>query len=538
VSPAPRPPNEDPEAAAAAEAEPTPPGDTDAASGTTGHGVLLGGLWNSVAQVLPQAYVLIVSVAAARYLGPTGMGRQSFIAFVEIAAIELVSGGMKESVTRYVGETLGRQHPEQVRPLLGWASRVQLVGAGAGGIVLIGVGLAGGSPRAAWILAGLACAMAIGQTVQHSTLIGAQRWRDASIAGLAAGTLSVPATIAVLAAGGGITGIFAVEAAAIGMSLVGTAVLARRYANRLPAGEPDRALRRAVGRFAVLSTLGIIVHFIIWKRSEFFFLKAYSTDSQIAFYSIAFAAVSGLSLLPDALSNSLSPAFATLHGAEQRPRIRTGYWRAQRMMIFTTLPITAGLLALGPELVKVVYGDAYSHTGPILRILTAAFPFIPLRGVANSFLVGTRRLAFMLTSQGIGGAATIGLNFLLVPRYDAIGAALANSGGQLAVIVPYLVYSSASLRPVALSARGMLSPLIASSLGGLAATGVVAALGGVAGLVLGALAGLLAFCAASAAWHPLSPTDASWLADVVRARLGSRAAALVRIFGRPEPQVD
>ena len=517
------------------EAGPTPPGDADAAARTTGHGVLVGSLWNSVSQVLPQAYVLIISVAAARYLGPSGMGQQSFIAFVEIAAIELASGGMKESVTRYVGETLGRGRPEQVRALVGWGARVQLVGALAGGGALVGVGLAGADPRAAWILAGLAGAMAIGQTVQHSTLAGAQRWRDASVAGLVAGTLSAPAMVAVLAAGGGITGMFAVEAAAIGVGLAGTAAFARRYVSTLPRAEkPDAALRQAATRFAAFATFGVLVHFIIWKRSEFFFLKAYSNDSQIAFYSIAFAAVSGLSLLPDAMSNSLSPAFATLHGAEVRDRIRTGYWRAQRLVLLLTLPLTAGLVALGPELVKLVYGHRYADTGPILWVLAGSFPLIPLRGVANSFLVGTRRLRFILTTDGLGGAVTIGLNLLLVPRFDAIGAALANTVGQLAVIVPYLVYSGRALRPLDLPLRAILSPLAAAAVGGLFAAGLVEAVGGLPGLLAGGLVGLIAFCSASAAWRPLSASDATWLEELVRQRLGRGAAVAVRLFGRPE----
>ena len=36
-----------------------------------------------LANALPQLYALVLSVVAARYLGPSGMGRQSFIAFIE-----------------------------------------------------------------------------------------------------------------------------------------------------------------------------------------------------------------------------------------------------------------------------------------------------------------------------------------------------------------------------------------------------------------------------------------------------------------------
>ncbi|MFN2616195.1 MAG: polysaccharide biosynthesis C-terminal domain-containing protein [Thermoleophilaceae bacterium] len=523
--------------AAASEPVPTPPGDADAAARTTGHGVALGGLWNSVSQVLPQAYTLIVSVAAARYLGPAGMGRQSFIAFVEIAAIELISGAMKESVTRHVGETLGRGRPGQVRALLGWAGRVQLVGALAGGAVLVGVGLAGADPRGAWIFAGIAGALAIGQTVQHSALAGAQRWRDASVAGLLAGTLAVPAMIVVLAAGAGITGMFAVEAGAVGLGLIGTAALARRYVQALPADpQLDTSLRSATARFAGIATFSVLIHFIIWKRSEFFFLSAYSSDSQIAFYSIAFAAVSGVSLLPDAMSNSLSPAFATLHGAEARDRIRSGYWRSQRLLVLMTLPMTAGLIALGPELIRLVYGGAYRDTGPILLVLAAIFPLIPLRGVANAFLMGTRRLRFMVISEAIAGVVTIGLNFLLVPRFDAIGAAVANTCGQLSVVGPFLVYSGNFLRPVALGRRTTAASLVASAAAGLAAAGALAALGGLPGLLAGGVAGIVVFVAAGALLRPLSAEDATWLDELVRPRLGARAVAGVRLFARGPAQ--
>src|SRR5204862_781207 len=59
-------------------------------------------------------------------------------------------------------------------------------------------------------------------------LIGAQRWRDASIVGLATGTAATAAIVLVLAAGGGITGMFAVEAVLTIANLVWTSALGRR----------------------------------------------------------------------------------------------------------------------------------------------------------------------------------------------------------------------------------------------------------------------------------------------------------------------
>ena len=46
---------------------------------------------------------------------------------------------------------------------------------------------------------------------------------------------------------------------------------------------------------------------------------------------------------------------------------------------------------------------------------------------------------------------------------------------------------------------------------------------------------VLAFVAVELVWRPLSSADATWLSEVLRGRLGERAGALVRLFGRPAP---
>ena len=57
---------------------------------TTGRSVFRGGVWWTASRTIPQLYVLALSLVAARFLGPTGMGRQSFIAFTELSLVALV----------------------------------------------------------------------------------------------------------------------------------------------------------------------------------------------------------------------------------------------------------------------------------------------------------------------------------------------------------------------------------------------------------------------------------------------------------------
>jgi hypothetical protein len=139
-------------------------------------------------------------------------------------------------------------------------------------------------------------------------LTGLQRWRQATIAGLATGGLGVVATVTVLALGGGITGMFAVEAVTTTVALAWTATLARGAMSELQA-EPTRALelRRGALRFAAFSFGGTLLYLIVWRRSEFFFLNHYSSDSEIAYYSIAFAIATGVVRLPSGDGRGAGP---------------------------------------------------------------------------------------------------------------------------------------------------------------------------------------------------------------------------------------
>jgi O-antigen/teichoic acid export membrane protein len=486
-----------------------------AAARTTGANVVRGGIWNLVARVLPQAYVLIISVAAARFLGPDGMGRQSFIAFVALSTTMFFTGGLAVAVMRFIGEELGRDRPGAAIALVRWAWRVAFVGAVVGAGVLLTVAVAGAEPQSAWALAGVGAAFGVLHTVPSALLIGVQRWRDATIAGLTTSTVVVPATIVVLAAGGGITGMFAVGAAAGFANLVITTLLARRAMRSL--GAPVQripSVERATARYAAWSSLGVLLTFVIFRRSEFFFLDHYSTDAEIALYSIPFAAIYALTLVFDATSGVVIPAFATLKGAGATDRIQSGYERSLRLVTMASLPIAAGVLALGPETLRLVYGNEYTGTAPVLRLMAISLPFVPLMQMSNGVLAGLGLVRPSLVAGAVAAAVNVALAFVLIPAYDATGAALANTGAQITIALGIFGYTwkLAGAAPIDLPA--IARPAIASALAGAIAWLILSALEGLPGVALGTVAGVAVFALAGRLLGALRDDDAQWLWEV------------------------
>jgi O-antigen/teichoic acid export membrane protein len=511
----------------------TGPTDPNATGGqaTTGASVLRGGAWLAVSQNLPQLYTLALSVIAARFLGPDQMGRQSFIAFAALAVTLVLTSSLFVALMRYVGETVGRGRPEAARGLLLWAWKIEGALAVVAAAVFLAIALAGATPQGAWALAGAVCALGVMHTVPTAVLVGLQRFREASIAGLVTGALGIGATAAVLAAGGGITGMFAVEAVAGAANLVWTGLLARRRIELVaPHAQSSPMLQRLVARYALISGIGVLLELVVTRRSEVFFLNRSSTDSEIAFYSIAFAAVTAFVQIPRSFASAVSPAFATLHGAGAPDRMRDGFWRGLRLLTLFTMPALALSLVLGPRLIELVYGSDFSGAGTPLLIMLAAFPVIPAVSLCNALLAGLARVRVPLMANAFAAAVDVGLAALLVPRLDAVGAAIANTSGALVYGGIVGVNAGRLVVPVDLDLRSLFVGVVATAVAAAAGWAVVAQVDGFAGLCAAFVVVVVLYLAGARALRIIPHRDEQWLEGALGRRFGPVAGRACRPF--------
>ena len=508
----------------------------DPAASTTAGSLLRGGAWSTTSRMVPQLYVLAISIAGARFLGPDQFGRQSFIAFVQLSLTLFLSGGLAITATRFIGDALGRQQPGALARLVRWVWAVEAVAAIVGGSVLVLAAELGAEPESAWVLAAVACTLGVLHSAPSAILTGAQRWRAASVVGLITGAGSTVAIILVLAAGGGITGMFAVEAAVAFVNVVWTSVLARRlFAEVAPQRTQPRldaaawrTLRWDLWKYALPTTYGFVLTIVVWRRSEFFFLDHYSSDAQIAIYSIVFAVVAALVQLPDAIAAITLPAVATLAGAGQDERIRAGLSRALRLVLLATLPVTAVAFALGPTLLRVVYGEEFRDTAPVLLIMLAPFPLLPLLSLSRSVLAGLGRLRVPLSIETAAAVLNVALAYALVRGHGATGAAIANVAAQATAAVLVLAYTRRAVGAPHLRTFALWRAALAALAAGLAAAAGVWLLPDAAGLVVGALAAAAVFAALAVLLRILPSEDAVWVNDHAGARLGGLVGAFCR----------
>jgi O-antigen/teichoic acid export membrane protein len=496
----------------------------------TGARVLRGSVWQIGSTLAPYVLTTFVSVVAARVLGPDQMGRQSYIAFIVLTVITFCNAGFSAAVPRYVGELMGRGEPGKLRSLVVWSWRIELVAAVVGAGVLIAVAAAGATPRAAWAFGAVAVFAGVLHKVPGSLLLGGQRWRQNGIVVLTTTTASAVATVVVLLLGGGITGMFAVLAAANVVMLLWGTVLARHlFGGASIARQPLGRLGREIVRFGMIASVPIVLGFVVSQRSEFFFLEHYSTNTQIALYSIAFSAYLAIVAAPIAIGNMIAPAVGALHGAGESRRIRSGYARGLRLLLLVTIPLTVGAVVFGPALIRLLYGDQYRGAGTIVLILLAPLPIVPLAGLSSGVLVGLARIGFPVAVSIVGVVVDLGLAALLVPHLAASGAAIANIAAQIGKAILVIWYSVRLVGGVHLAPRHLVKVTAAAVAGGGCAR-LVLAMGESAWLfVLAVAIGASIFTALAFLLRVLPRDDADWLTNA----LGNRTASRVtRIFDR------
>jgi O-antigen/teichoic acid export membrane protein len=503
------------------------PAASSAAAATTGASVARGGIWSAASEIAPQLFALAISIAGARFLGPEGLGRQSFIAFVVASSQNVFAFGLPIALMRFGGESIGAGRPEEARGLAAHAWRLAGLGSLLAFGVLIGVAIAGAEPRAAWVLAAITAGVGVVTAIPGAVLKALQRWRELAVVIVVSNGAGAIATIGVLALGGGVTGMVAVQLGVAVAILGAVAALARRRLSVISRVAPDaRGRKGRMLRFAGASLAGSLITLIVFRRSELFFLEHYANDRQVALYSIAFSAVTMLVLVPQALAAVVSPAVATLFGAGEHERIRAGYGRALRLLLVAALPVTAGALVLGPTTLRLIFGSEFADTRLPLLLLLSPLPLIPLMNASYSLIIGLGKVHFPLVVGLSSAALNIVLDFALIPGHAAVGAALANVFAQGATAFATIAYGNRLAGPVRWEVSTLMRALLTSTAAGTAAWAGLH-LGGAEGVIAGLCAGSVTFVGLGVALKIISRDDAGWLG----ATFGRRIGVLARHLG-------
>jgi O-antigen/teichoic acid export membrane protein len=179
------------------------------------------------------------------------------------------------------------------------------------------------------------------------------------------------------------------------------------------------------------------IFYLIYFQSDIVLLGWMVGTQAAAIYSVAFAVMSGVFLLPGIVYQKYLIPKLHRWAEHDHNRLREIYKLGNRVMAATGLAVMLALWASALWLIPLIFGEAYVDSGKLVMVLALG---VPVRYVAASIggvLVTQGNMARKVRYQALAAAFNIALNLCLIPFFSFYGAAAATVATDVLLLLVY-----------------------------------------------------------------------------------------------------
>lgn len=391
---------------------------------------------NSLLTALDQSVGLIVAFLTAgivaRHLGPAKMGQYAFALWLASTMSVFVAHGVGSALGKFMAESVGRGDWPVAKSMVRLGIRVQLASA----ILLVGLSLLY-----------VAFRVPEGQRLYTSlvllTLLPGLMSVVPTLANIACEDFAsniIPALVSTILQP---IGIFLALTCKLELTGLALGYLSCRtidcvlrfwfFRNRFDPATPivplPPELLNRMSRFFWQSSALLVLDLVVWEKSEIYFLNQFSTKIQLAFYSTGFSLSGMLLSMPNAFAGAAGASLMVERGRNPQAlnRFAATMVRYQALMI---LPMSLGLAAISGPVIRIMYGPEYVPAIPVFALMTLLVIPKAVVGTASAVLRAVEKQGFSVKWMMVSAVATVALDYWLIPRYGAMGAAWGNGLAQ------------------------------------------------------------------------------------------------------------
>ncbi len=128
-----------------------------------------------------------------------------------------------------------------------------------------------------------------------------------------------------------------------------------------------------------------------------------------------------------ALGTVMVPRIGFYFHCKENEKIQSLIFRGYQFVWFLGVPLCLGLIGISPNFVPWFFGAGYGKVVPLLYILSFLIPAIGISNVTGiQYLIPTKRQNMLSFTVITGAATNLVMNLILIPRLQAVGAAIAS----------------------------------------------------------------------------------------------------------------
>lgn len=383
--------------------------------------------WLFADKVLRMGVGLFVGVLIARYLGPERFGLFCFaVAFTGLFGA-IATMGLPEVVVRDIV-----RDPASAKKTLGTAGVLQLLGGVAGYLLVVGlILLIRPDDRQACIMVAI-----LGAALIFKASDIAVYWFDSQVQsryrvwaqhGVFL-TLSCVKVILILQEATLIAFAWVVLAEAILVAIVLLFVMQMRGALLFSLQSSAHRAKSLLHDSWPLILSGLAV--MVYLRIDQIMLGQMVGDESVGIYSAAVRLSEAWYFVPAAIVASVFPAIMEAKKTSE-VLYNARFQKLYDLMVVVSVLVALPMTFLAGPLVVLLYGAEYADSGPVLTIHVWGAVFVFLGVASNKWFIAENKQFLSLQRTILGATTNIFLNFLLIPKYGAKGAAIATIFSQL-----------------------------------------------------------------------------------------------------------
>jgi O-antigen/teichoic acid export membrane protein len=462
------------------------------------------------------------SIIAARLLGPAGSGKVAYALWIATSAAALADMGLPQTLLRNAGTLSGDGNAWKALVRTALRSFLISVGMISAGILLFAtITYIHRDARHAWfwLVTGLLFLSYAFYVFSTAVARGRNRFGQTARTTLLGGILQVPLVFIgawLLGPTGALIGYVA--------RYLPQALKLRGYVEPTSKSSRDTLTPEMLryGRYIWFSDL---IEILVLSRIEFLFLGVFLSPTSIGY----FAAGLGLAGLIEQIMLQISPAlivnFTEAHARNDQQALDAAYKRVIRIVALVMLPISMGGAMIMPELLPLIFGNAFEPAVPAAATLLAFVWLAGMSVIPWGLISASGRSVVLLRVQIASGMAMILLLSVLVPTLGLEGAALARA---MIVTLTFALLSWMAWKyvrvalPITALAKTVLAAVLCAGTAGLG----VYYLDGLPALLSAVAAGAIAYMLAIRLLRLITPDDVQTLMATAGGKLPNASRPL------------
>jgi O-antigen/teichoic acid export membrane protein len=178
-------------------------------------------------------------------------------------------------------------------------------------------------------------------------------------------------------------------------------------------------------------------------------LSLMTTSTVVGWYGAATRLFDTTSFIPTILITSIMyPIFAKL-SLDSDAGLKLAFEKSVNFLLFCGIPIATLFIVAAPDIIWFLYGrSGFTQSIPVLQAAAPGVVFSFLNYALSSTILSKKQDKKLPIVSGIALAFNLGLNLVLIPLYQHVGAAIASSLTEAVVCCSLIAFNPRGLLPL------------------------------------------------------------------------------------------